>query len=208
MQSLRSITITVTSSLLQTAPPLCLASVLSFSQGLYLNFSLNIEATGSHVPHKSLNQSHATFMPDATQAVSRFPLGLSWRTDSHQFWRHPFIFDTSSVVRLRSSLWFTTDILQGMPFPQRSPQWLFTNAAWGVLEPAPANRLRGTKPSSPVQLRTLYIKVRSWRTNCYRSKLGIISKTLCFRISGRQISFLRVAFLHFCGFYDICNKRK
>ena len=51
-------------------------------------------------------------MPDATQAVSRFPLGLSWRTDSHQFWRRPIIFDTSSVVRLRSSLWFTTDPVQ------------------------------------------------------------------------------------------------
>jgi hypothetical protein len=112
MQSLRSITITVTSSLLQTAPPLCLVSVLSFSQGLYLNFSLCIEATGSHVLYRSLNQSHATFMPDATQAVSRFPLGLSWRTDSHQFWRRPIIFDTSSVVRLRSPLWFTTDPVQ------------------------------------------------------------------------------------------------
>jgi hypothetical protein len=27
----------------------------------------------------------ATFMPAATQAVRRFPLGLAWSTDSHQF---------------------------------------------------------------------------------------------------------------------------
>ena len=62
---LRSISITETSSLLQNDPPLCLASVLSFSWDLHLNFSLNIEATDSHVPHKSLTQSHAIFTPEA-----------------------------------------------------------------------------------------------------------------------------------------------
>jgi hypothetical protein len=50
-----------------------------------LGFSLNIGATASHVPHESLVQVHATFMPDATQAVSRFPLGLSWSQASLQF---------------------------------------------------------------------------------------------------------------------------
>jgi len=53
------------SSLLRDDPPLCFASVLSFSWDLHLNFSLNIETTGSHVPHKSLTQSHATFTPEA-----------------------------------------------------------------------------------------------------------------------------------------------
>ena len=43
-----------------------------------LGFSLNIGTTGSHVPHKSLDQVHATFMPGAAQAVNRFPLSLSW----------------------------------------------------------------------------------------------------------------------------------
>jgi hypothetical protein len=43
----------------------------------HLNFSLNIGTTGSHVPHKSLVQVRATFMPDAAQAVNRFPLDLS-----------------------------------------------------------------------------------------------------------------------------------
>jgi hypothetical protein len=33
--------------------------------------SLGIEATGSHVPHTSLDHAHAIFMPDAAQAVSR-----------------------------------------------------------------------------------------------------------------------------------------
>ena len=78
MQPLRSITITVTSSLLRAAPPLCLASVLSFLWGLHLNFSLNIGTTASHVPHKSLIHVHAAFMPDAAQTINRLPLDLSW----------------------------------------------------------------------------------------------------------------------------------
>ena len=43
-----------TSALLRAAPPLCVASVLSFLRDLRLKFSLYIETTGSHVPHKSL----------------------------------------------------------------------------------------------------------------------------------------------------------
>jgi hypothetical protein len=39
--------------------------------------ALSIGPTGSHVPHKSLDQVHAIFMPDATQAVNRLPLDLS-----------------------------------------------------------------------------------------------------------------------------------
>jgi hypothetical protein len=62
---LRSSPITGPSTLLQDDPPLCFASVLSFSWDLHLNFSLNIETTGSHVPCKSLTQSHATFTPEA-----------------------------------------------------------------------------------------------------------------------------------------------
>jgi hypothetical protein len=62
---LRSIPITGTSSLLRDDPPLCFASVLSFSWDLHLNFSLTIETTGSHVPRKSLTQSHAIFTPEA-----------------------------------------------------------------------------------------------------------------------------------------------
>jgi len=74
-----------TSSLLRVVPPLCPASVLSPLWVLHLGFSLNIGATASHVPHESLNQGHATFMPDVTQAVSRFPLALSWSQASLQF---------------------------------------------------------------------------------------------------------------------------
>ena len=37
----------------------------------YLEFSLSIEATGSCVPHRSLVQGHAAFMPDAAWAEIR-----------------------------------------------------------------------------------------------------------------------------------------
>ena len=37
----------------------------------YLDFSLSIGATGSRVPHRSLDQSHAAFMPDAAWAEIR-----------------------------------------------------------------------------------------------------------------------------------------
>ena len=57
-----------------------------------LSFSLSIGTTASHVLHKSLAQVHATSMPGAIQAVSRFPLDLSWCLVSHQFWHHIFAF--------------------------------------------------------------------------------------------------------------------
>ena len=74
-----------TSQLLRVAPPLCLASVLSSSGFFPLDFSLGIEATGSHVPHKGLVHSHATSMPDAAQASCRLPLDSSRANDSSRF---------------------------------------------------------------------------------------------------------------------------
>ena len=50
----------------------------------HLSFSLSIGTTGSHVPHQSLVQVHAIFMPDAAQAVNRFLLDLSWSSVSPQ----------------------------------------------------------------------------------------------------------------------------
>src|SRR5262249_1740572 len=62
------------SSLLRTRPPLRLASVLGSSWVSHLEFSLSIEATGSHVPHKSLalasRRLHAGHHSDSRQAPS------------------------------------------------------------------------------------------------------------------------------------------
>jgi hypothetical protein len=43
-----------------------------------------------------------------------------------EFLRHrPFVFDTSSVVRLRSPPWISPDTVFAMPFLQRSPPEAF-----------------------------------------------------------------------------------
>src|SRR5712692_7401006 len=69
-----------------------------------LDVSLAIEATGSHVPHKGLGQSHATSMPDVTQASCRLSLGWSRANDSSRFRHRPYAFDTYTVVHDCSSL--------------------------------------------------------------------------------------------------------
>ena len=87
-----------TSSLVRVAPPLCLASGFSSLGVGPLDFSLHIEATGSHVPHKGLVQGHATFMPGAAQPSCRLPLDLSRVNDSPRFRHRPYAFDTLPVV--------------------------------------------------------------------------------------------------------------
>src|SRR5712691_11063679 len=77
---LRSTPITEASTLLWGVPPLCPASVLRRLWDHHLRISLHIEATGSHVPHTSLEHGHALFMPDATQPVSRLPIVSGRRT--------------------------------------------------------------------------------------------------------------------------------
>ena len=82
----------------RVAPPLCLASGFSSLGVGPLDFSLHIEATGSHVPHKGLVQGHATFMPGAAQPSCRLPLDLSRVNDSPRFRHRPYAFDTLPVV--------------------------------------------------------------------------------------------------------------
>ena len=101
---LRSSPITGPSTLLLDDPPLCPASVLSRLWVRHLRFFLNIGTTGSHVPHKSLDQVHAISMPDAAQTICRLPLGLSCRPPSTRSF--DAISDISTphrMVRLRSS---------------------------------------------------------------------------------------------------------
>ncbi len=157
---LRSSPITGPSTLILDDPPPCFASVLSFSWDLHLNFSLNIETTGSHVPHKSLTQIHATFTPEAAWAVNRFPPNLS-RTQ----YSNPVL--TSSLIE-----WFAYARLSESHLPRSYavtfPKTLTTLALYQrsfrwfeACSCKPASR---GPPSSFAQLRTLYIKVRSWRT--------------------------------------------
>src|SRR5437899_6926785 len=48
-----------------------------------LCFSLYIGMTGSCVPHRSLSQGHAAFMPDAGWAVGRLPPTLARGIEDH-----------------------------------------------------------------------------------------------------------------------------
>ena len=155
---LRSNPITGPSTLIQDDPPLCSALVLSRLWGHHLRFSLNIGTTGSHVPHKSLNQVHAISMPDATQTVSRFPLNLSWRSPSTP------VLTSSQIFRhlINGSLVLISLIHTGHGLGHAFPLTLTTTALYRCslrwfeacsCKPTP----RGL-PSSSVQLRTLYIK--------------------------------------------------
>jgi hypothetical protein len=58
-----------------------------------------------------------------------------------------------------------------MTFPQRSPHWLFTNAARGGLEPLPVQRLRGARPHL---LRSCahFIRARGALAGCYTQSKG------------------------------------
>ena len=104
---------------------------------------------GSHVPHKSLSQARATSMPGAAWAVSRCLPDLSRVNDSSRFRRHPYAFDTQSVVCSRSPSWLSPDALVVHLFQRRSPPRLLTGAARGGLKPPPAGRLRGANPHLP-----------------------------------------------------------
>jgi len=69
--ALRSITITVTSTLLRLHPPQILSSVLSaLSVRIFGLLPFHI-ASASPVPQLSLDKGHAAYMPDAVQAVIR-----------------------------------------------------------------------------------------------------------------------------------------
>ena len=130
-----------------------------------MDFSLIIGTTGSDVPHKSLKQDRATFMPDAAQAVNRFLLNSSRSTA-----RTSVLMLTLQFRHLNSgslALVFLTptcrdlcldfsSTLPTMALYQCSLRWFGTCSC----KPAPRDL-----SSSLAQLRTLYIKVRSWRTS-------------------------------------------
>jgi hypothetical protein len=54
---------------------------LALADAVRLDFSLRIGTTGSYVPHLSLYQGRAAYMPDADWAVRRFPPILSRSRD-------------------------------------------------------------------------------------------------------------------------------
>ncbi|MDH4267637.1 MAG: hypothetical protein OEW45_18575 [Deltaproteobacteria bacterium] len=73
-------------------------STLTLMGSSHLSFSLSIGTTGSHVPHKSLDQIRATFMPDAAQAVKQVTLRLILEFD-----KPPVLTSSFSFRHLSSS---------------------------------------------------------------------------------------------------------
>ena len=81
-----------------SAPVPCIGTLILIGAA-YLDFSLNIRATGSRVPHRS-----AAFMPDAAWAGIRPSPRLVQVNEFPLVSTSSCTFDTSSAVRLRSSL--------------------------------------------------------------------------------------------------------
>jgi hypothetical protein len=146
---LRSTRITRASSLLRDGPPLCPATgtqLLEIHHLLELFLSppippgVTFRTTGSRVPNQSPDQAHATYTPDTARAVDRYLPDSSRRQDQPSVLMSSTLFDTSPVVRFRSSSWPTPDALTGTPFPHRFPPRLLTGAVCGGFEPSPARR--------------------------------------------------------------------
>ena len=126
------------------------------------------------------------------------PLNSSWALH-----RSPVL--TSSITFRCLIEWFACARLSEshlprsyvVTFPKRSLPWLFTNAALGGLEPAPASRLR--VPPRRDHLLCSYahfmLKVRSWRTwryhkifNCLVG-MPCVSSLVGTRTDARAINF-------------------
>jgi hypothetical protein len=169
------------SSLRRARPPQRPASVLSSSWVFHLDFSLFIEATGSHVPHKSLRWAHAVFMPVTTRAVSRYP---SSSVPGQQ--QEPGFDDVPTLstrrqrfTRLPSThLTGTSRLFRNAHDPD---PW--TGAAFGSLDSDPAARVRGVHPhllrskaaSSWPLLHSGLLSTSSWRTVVRKSHHDHIS---------------------------------
>lgn len=113
----------------------------------HLRRSLRIGTTGSHVPHQSLIQLHAAYMPGAEWALDRSRPTLVPEPS------HRPGFDTVFVISTRDQRFTCVrlsgpHLTQSLPrlFHRRSPPGLFTPAARGGLKPPPARRLRGALP--------------------------------------------------------------
>jgi hypothetical protein len=104
------------SSLLRSSPPLAGASVLSASRVRRLRLFPWHRRPGSQVPYESPNESHASYTPDTTWPVGRFPPRSSWNKGTAPVSMSHEGFDASSEVRLRSSLSSIPDGINVPPF--------------------------------------------------------------------------------------------
>ncbi len=85
---------------------------------IHPDFSLSIATTGSHVPHKSLNRTHAASTPEAARAVNGTPPELvPAQMKGAGFDLVSNISTPHRSVRFRSSFRFIPDPVRSRPFP-------------------------------------------------------------------------------------------
>src|SRR5215472_4066520 len=99
-------------------------------------------ATGSHVPHESLVELRAAYMPDAARAVSGIPQANPGGRVTPRFWHrlNRFRHFCGGSLALASLEDACRNLVPA--FPQRSPPRLLTAAACGGLRSAPDCRTR------------------------------------------------------------------
>src|SRR5207249_2045561 len=137
----------------------------------HLEFSLRIEARGSHVPHKSLRWAHAALVPVTTRAVSRHPPsfipGQQLEPGSDDIPTLSTRCQRFTHVRLSSAhLTGSSRLFRLAHHPGR-----WARAASGGLDPGPAPRVRGASPhlscskaASSQRLHHRLLSAPSWRT--------------------------------------------
>jgi len=112
----------------------------------------------SHVPHESLDRTHAAYTPDTTWAVSGYPPDSSRDRDPASVLMPSNQVSTRQRQRTfvhRSSSRSAPDAIMSRLFPRRSRRRSLTNAPRGGLEPPSARRLRRAKqPPSLMQHRS------------------------------------------------------
>ena len=143
---LRSVCITRLRRYYEPVRPFASHRVLDSSWVHHLEVSLRIEATGSHVPHKSLSWAHAVFVPVTTRAVSRhLPSLIPGQTLEPGFGDVPTLSTCHrrfTRVRLPSThLTGTSRLFRHAHDPGHG-----TDAAAGGLDSDPAVRVRGADP--------------------------------------------------------------
>ena len=134
IQSLHSIAITATSSLLRIVPPLQCTSLISASSFCDLCLFVSHCFAGSCVSLQSLLYAHAALIPVVEQSsLQDNPLLLSPSSGEGWVLTTFYAIDTSSAVHFHSSSYNLHDRLDGL-FPVRSLPQFFTAAATGLFD--------------------------------------------------------------------------
>ena len=113
-----------------------------------------LRATGSTISVQEPKPSSRHLHAGHRLASRQVPARLIPRPQARPGFDVVFKFSTRQQWFTRVRLLGSHLTRSGVPFPQRSPPRLLTDAAYGGLKPPPAERLRRAKPPSPAQTHT------------------------------------------------------